>query len=295
MLTSTILSSLVWLAFCLCLLVMFLQLIPWFVDLGRQLIEWWNFQLVSGNGRGAIHAKTSLGTDFLSSGLHRIAYGAATGILTISATFFSKPLGICIGATAIALPLVLKARQRAKMRFSMEQALPDAMTKLAAIISAGQPIHQAMIELPERVDFVLSPCFASLRSDLKLGISLGDALKRLERRLALDEFVAFASCVRVGLSSGGTLGPSIERLAKDMRTRLNLRAKLKVLTVQARGQAWIMAVLPVVTLGAISLVDSEGFMFLTQTIPGRSALLIAIAMNVLGAWWVKRLARSKWF
>jgi len=79
-----------------------------------------------------------------------------------------------------------------------------------------------------------------------------------------------------------------------MRKRLNLRMKLRVLTVQARGQAWIMAALPALILIALSMVDPSGFQFLIQTSAGRTALSIAVAMNLLGAFWVRRLSQPKW-
>ncbi|NBU65872.1 MAG: hypothetical protein EBS52_00435 [Betaproteobacteria bacterium] len=79
-----------------------------------------------------------------------------------------------------------------------------------------------------------------------------------------------------------------------MRNRLNLRMKLRVLTVQARGQAWIMSALPFLILIALSVVDPSSFEFLLNTNPGRSALSLALGMNVLGAFWVRRLSQSKW-
>jgi len=288
------LSALAWLALLVCLVVIFLQLIPWIVDLGRQSLDWWDFQLGSGKDSTSSSNRLPSESDLFARPANRILYVLVLISLAIGASFASKLLGTFVISFGLALPILVKWRSRAKQRLALEQALPDAMSKLAALVSAGQPIHQAMIELPERVDAALSPCFSYLRTDLKLGISLSDALKRQERRIDLEEFVAFASCVRVGLSSGGTLAPSIERLARDMRTRLNLKAKLRVLTVQARGQAWIMATLPVVILGAISVVDPGGFDFLTRTDPGRSALGLAFGMNLLGAWWVRRLAQSKW-
>ncbi|MFM9039590.1 MAG: type II secretion system F family protein [Betaproteobacteria bacterium] len=140
-------------------------------------------------------------------------------------------LALLLGISGGSIPIIAQVRYRSKQRLAMEHALPDVMAKLAALISAGQPLHQAIVELPDRIDPVLSPHFLQIRSDLRMGISLSDSLKRQERRLDLEEFVVFASCLRVGLSSGGTLAPSIERLSSDMRKRLNLRSKLRVLTV----------------------------------------------------------------
>jgi tight adherence protein B len=170
----------------------------------------------------------------------------------------------------------------------MEQALPDAMTKLGALLSAGQPLHQAIVELPERIDPVLRTCFSQLRADLKVGISLADSLKRQERRLELEEFVAFASCVRVGLASGGTLAPSIERLAGDMRKRLNLRDEAKSADSAGSGTSMDHGGTPCVDLNSALYGGSEWLPILIQTSAGRTALSIAVAMNLLGAFWVRR-------
>lgn len=278
----------------LCIIILLVQIIPFVIDLFRVFIDWWDFQLGSldKESRGGLQSEGSL--KFFARRPGRLLYLFSVCVLFSILFDRSAILAIVVALLGLAAPILLHYKQSQQHRIAIEQALPDAMTKLAALIGAGQPLHQAIVELPERVDPALRPCFAQLRSDLKLGISLSDSLKRHERRLDLQEFTAFASCLRVGLSTGGTLAPSIERLARDMRNRLNLRMKLRVLTVQARGQAWIMSALPFLILIALSVVDPSSFEFLLNTNPGRSALSLALGMNVLGAFWVRRLSQSKW-
>jgi tight adherence protein B len=264
------------------------------IDVSRVFLDWWSFQVSEQGHPKKSSDQSAQFRSVFSTRSGRVIYVLIVFISVFGLAKLSLTLSSLVTAAGFGLPIALRIRRNLTHRLAMEQALPDAMTRLVTLLSAGQPLHQAIVDLPERVDPVLAPCFSQLRADLKIGIGLSDALKRQERRLDLDEFVAFASCVRVGLLSGGTLSPSIERLAGDMRKRINLRMKLRVLTVQARGQAWIMAALPALILLALSIVDPSGFQFLVQTNAGRTALSIAISMNLMGALWVRRLSKSKW-
>lgn len=284
----------IWGLLLLCMTVLLLQITPWVLNVSRILLDWWSFRVSDHDIQEDRSQQAWRLREVFSSRAGRALYVVIISVMVFGVGRVSLMLSLLLLATGFCLPLGLQIRRVVRQRLAMEQALPDAMTKLGALLSAGQPLHQAIVELPERIDPVLRTCFSQLRADLKVGISLADSLKRQERRLELEEFVAFASCVRVGLASGGTLAPSIERLAGDMRKRLNLRMKLRVLTVQARGQAWIMAALPALILIALSMVDPSGFQFLIQTSAGRTALSIAVAMNLLGAFWVRRLSQSKW-
>ena len=283
-----------WILLLLCITIVFLQLTPWLLETNKALLDWWNFHLGNQEFAQAYASQSNVVIKFFANRFGRLLYliGMITAVIGLLKT--SVLLALLMGISGVSIPIIAQVRYRFKQRLAMEHALPDVMAKLAALISAGQPLHQAIVELPDRIDPVLSPHFLQIRSDLRMGISLSDSLKRQERRLDLEEFVVFASCLRVGLSSGGTLAPSIERLSSDMRKRLNLRSKLRVLTVQARGQAWIMSALPPLILAALSIVDPGGFEFLLHTSAGRSALSLAICMNLVGAWWVRRLSQSKW-
>jgi Flp pilus assembly protein TadB len=283
-----------WILLLLCITIVFLQLTPWLLETNKALLDWWNFHLGNQEFAQAYASQSNVVIKFFANRFGRLLYliGMITAVIGLLKT--SVLFALLLGISGVSIPIIAQVRYRFKQRLAMEHALPDVMAKLAALISAGQPLHQAIVELPDRIDPVLSPHFLQIRSDLRMGISLSDSLKRQERRLDLEEFVVFASCLRVGLSSGGTLAPSIERLSSDMRKRLNLRSKLRVLTVQARGQAWIMSALPPLILAALSIVDPGGFEFLLHTAAGRSALSLAICMNLVGAWWVRRLSQSKW-
>lgn len=277
-----------------CTAILLLQIVPKLIDLSRVFLDWWSFRVGEHDLQRNSSSRSDAYRRLLSSRSGRIVYVLIIFVISVGLGKVSLMLALFFAAAGFCLPMALRIRRKLTHRLTMEQALPEAMTRLATLLSAGQPLHQAIVDLPERVNPVLAPCFSQLRADLKIGIGLSDALTRQERRLELDEFVAFASCVRVGLLSGGTLSPSIERLAGDMRKRINLRMKLRVLTVQARGQAWIMAGLPALILLALSIVDPSGFQFLVQTTAGRTALSIAISMNLTGALWVRRLSQSKW-
>jgi len=290
------LSSLaVWLVFLLSLALVWLQLVPVMLRVLRAAQEWWAFRL----SRVAIPEQRpgrlpNPGTSArLIEVISRRRYSYLAFVLGtgIGLYFLHAWLWLVWLAALLALPLFMQHRLTQMDRRAIERALPDTILKTAGLLRSGQALHQAVGHLPDVVDDPLLPCFEAIRTDLRIGISLSDALRRQESRLGLDEFSLFSNCLRLGIISGGTLAPTLEQLARDIQSHINLRAKLRVLTVQARGQAWVMSSMPGGLVAVLYLVDPDGLAPLFETLAGKLALGGAFLMNLLGAVWVRRLAQ----
>ncbi|MBM3378652.1 MAG: type II secretion system F family protein [Betaproteobacteria bacterium] len=283
-----------WAILLLSLALVWIQILPGLLHVVRAAEEWWAFRLSSTAG---VAPRPARSTDPSAAGqwmatVSRWRYVYLGVVVTLGLVLFPLHpwLWFVFLACLLGLPLVVQHRLSLQERGAMERALPDTILKTAGLLRSGQALHQAVGHLAEVVDDALLPCFETVRTDLRIGISLSDALRRQESRLALDEFSLFSNCLRLGIVSGGTLAPTLEQLARDIQSRINLRAKLRVLTVQARGQAWVMSSMPGGLVAVLYLVDPDGLAPLFETLPGKLALAAAFLMNLAGAIWVRRLA-----
>ena len=68
--------------------------------------------------------------------------------------------------------------------------------------------------------------------------------------------------------------------------------KLKALASQGVMSAWVMALLPPVLLGAITVVDPSFSEPLFHTAPGRGILLFSVVWEGLGAFWITRILKA---
>jgi len=292
-------SFLAWTVLLVSLGLVWIQLLPGLVRMLRAGEEWWSFRLADITHRAAGSDRTSAAGAGarLMAALSRWKYPYLLGVVVIGLVLYSWHPWLWLAwlGTLLSFPLALQHRLIQQERRAMERALPDTILKIAGLLRSGQALHQAVGQLADVVDEVLHPCFEAIRTDLRIGISLADALRRQESRMGLDEFSLLSNCLRLGIVSGGTLAPTLEQLARDIQSRINLRAKLRVLTVQARGQAWVMSSMPGGLVVVLHLVDPDGLAPLFETVPGKLALGAAFLMNLAGAFWVRRLASPSFY
>lgn len=86
------------------------------------------------------------------------------------------------------------------------------------------------------------------------------------------------------------------RLLRGMATTLDERrrvdAEIRALTAQARFTSVIVPALPVAGLLLLVVVDSEGATRLFTTDAGIAIVGISLALDVVGAWLIRRVSRG---
>jgi tight adherence protein C len=149
--------------------------------------------------------------------------GAITGAGGV--LFFSIALG-GLGFIAPDFAVSAKARSR-KDRIRAE--LPDALDLMAVSVEAGLGFDGAISKLTEHMEGPLADEFALTLSEVKIGESRQDALKKLSERAGTPELSSFVRAIIQADQLGISLGRILRVQATDSRLKRQAAAEEKAM------------------------------------------------------------------
>ena len=170
-------------------------------------------------------------------------------------------------------------------------AVPGVVEQIASELRAGGTIATAVASLG-RGDGPLAADFATVDARLALGAPMPDALAAWaqQRRAAGVDVVAgaLAMCASVG----GRSADALDALASSLRDRLAVVAEARALSAQARMSALVIGAMPLLYIAWSAMGDRRALTALTGTAVGRTCVVIGIALEIVGALWMRRILRS---
>lgn len=88
---------------------------------------------------------------------------------------------------------------------------------------------------------------------------------------------------------GGNLPNTLDRLGEALREIMRLEEKIRSLTAENRTSARYMALMPAVVLVIYYFIDPSWVQTLVEETWGLFLLLIAIALNLIGFLWIRKI------
>ncbi len=204
---------------------------------------------------------------------------------------FRNLLGLIGGffcGTAFPVLMVNMTRQLRVKRFRGQ--LVDSLMILSSCLKGGLSFLQAMETLVEEMPSPISQEFNLVLKENKLGISLEESLRRLRRRMPLEEVNLLVSSILVARETGGELTRVFSRLTETIRNNIKLKEKIGTLTLQGRLQGIIMAALPIVFTCFIYRQDPRHFDIMWQSDLGKILIIGAIVAQIVGIYLIKRIS-----
>ena len=167
------------------------------------------------------------------TGFLAIKGGAALGGLVLGTMIGGRFAGVAwallaalfLGALGFFIPdyaLTLKGRGR---RERIRADLPDALDLLAVSVEAGLGFDGAVAKLSEHMEGPLAEEFGLTLSEMRIGESRQEALKRLAERVDAPELSAFVRAIIQADTLGTTLGRILRVQAADSRLRRQAAAE----------------------------------------------------------------------
>jgi tight adherence protein B len=187
--------------------------------------------------------------------------------------------------------LVRGKLQRRRKQFA--EQLPDNLQVLASALRAG---HSFVGALSVVVDDAAEPSRTEFRrvvADEQLGVALEDAIRAVVKRMDNDDLEQVALVAALQRQTGGSMAEVLERVTETIRGRFELRRMVQTLTAQGRMSRWVVSFLPVLLLGAFSIINPAYTAPLFTTSGGRFALIFAAVMVVMGSLVIKRIVNIR--
>lgn len=196
---------------------------------------------------------------------------------------FSIIVGIGLGPGVLALYV---RRKRNKRKLAMEKDFPGALDIIVRGVKSGLPLNDCIRIASRDIRDPLGAEFAKMVEQQSLGMSIGDAVTRFAARVPLQEASFFAIVIALQTRTGGRLAESLDNLVSVLRARVQLRAKIRSMSSEAKASGMIIGALPpiVATLVYFTSPDYMGLLFseaIGNVVLVCSALWMAIGVFVM--------------
>ncbi|HZX28878.1 MAG TPA: type II secretion system F family protein [Telluria sp.] len=195
-------------------------------------------------------------------------------------------------AAAAAVPGYLQ-RRRARRLAALERQLPEALDLLGRALRAGHAFSAGLQMVAEEMPEPLAAEFRFTHEEVSFGVGLDQALSNLAQRVPLTDLRIFVVAVLIQRESGGNLTEVLANLARLIRDRLRLQARVRVLSAEGRLSAWILVLMPF-ALAALLNAFNPKFMAPLWTDPlGQSMLRLLLTLMLVGVILLKKITRVR--
>jgi tight adherence protein B len=207
-----------------------------------------------------------------------VAAISAGGAWILTHHFFDLSLLLSAAVSLFAsfvVPRFLLSRQQNRTERKFIDMFPDAVDTVARMVRAGLPITAAMRTIAIDALPPVNTVFATIADQLKIGVPIEDTLDASSREIGLPDFRFFTVAVALQYATGGNLSATLDILSDIIRKRRAARLKAKAATGEIRITAYTLGGIPVLTIGAL-LVIQPGYLTPLFTDP-RGHLIIGMA------------------
>jgi len=181
---------------------------------------------------------------------------------------------------------------RRRREAAISAALPDVLERVASGLRAGAAPLGALTEATGGADLP-GPLAADLHGVVERAEEVGlvAALDRWAGERQQPAVAAAAAALGLAMSAGGPAASAIDGLASGLRDRHDAAAEVAALSAQARLSAVVVGAAPLVSLGVSLLADPRVAPTLVGTAVGRVCLLAGVALEGMGAVWMRQIVR----
>jgi Flp pilus assembly protein TadB len=211
-----------------------------------------------------------------------IAFSVASAIvMTVLGFLLGAPLiGVAglafVGAFGIPRFVVNFLRKRRQNAFIAE--LPNAVEVIVRGVKAGLPLNDCVRMIAVDANEPVRTEFRHVVEAMTMGITIDEAVGRLYDRMPLPEANFFAIVIAIQAKAGGNLSEALGNLARVLRERKKMRAKIQAMSMEAKASAGIIGSLPIIVALLVYLTSPDYIKILWTDPVGQ------IVIGVSGLW-----------
>ncbi len=213
-------------------------------SLGRQLLTWARARVPApspDSARSEKLSQTLAQAGFLRSAsfqvfqLVRIVAAVSVALLAAGAGwwFGAAPsqiivLGSCGVFLGVLVPTYIVTRRARIRQNAIARQLSDALDLLVVCVEAGLGLHEAIKVVgveSQRQNRVIGDELAMVSGEMSSGGTLGNALRSLAERTAVEDIKPLAAMLIQSEQLGAQVGPALRATSDALRTRRRLRAE----------------------------------------------------------------------
>ena len=216
------------------------------------------------------------------------------GLFAGEAIWGIEIVAIAIGAAVASLPIIYIRIRRQRRLKAFAKQLPYALDLIKSSLEAGHTLLRGLQVVVAEFADPISTEFRSAIEQSRLGLPLPRAMEEMLKRVPQDDLRLLVVAVRVQAEVGSSLAVIIGRLSEIVRTRQRLQQQIKALTAQSRMSGILVGFLPLVMLGAFSIIQPSYTNTLFFDPTGQKILEVAFVLDVLAFLTIRKLLKVKY-
>jgi tight adherence protein B len=230
----------------------------------------------------------------LSLALSALAAFLFLGVLCLAGIEWSWVKALFAGGipACLAFPvprLVLRHLRKARLAKFNEQ-LEDALLSMSSSLKAGFSITQAIDGVASENRKPISFEFRLLMQEIRLGVQLDDALRKMVARLDNNvDFDLVATAIITARQTGGELTQVLERLAGVIRERMRIMNRVSALTAQGKMQASVIGAMPFLLMLAMAYISPDMMSAFFNSMMGVLLIIGAVILVTIGFFVIKKI------
>lgn len=186
---------------------------------------------------------------------------AAVVIFSLLSVIFSgfPPLpSIMIGLfMGLGIPHFVISRMIKKREEKFTKLFPEAIDLIVRGLKSGLPVTESINAVGREMEDPVGREFRRIGDDIRLGTTLTEALWKATRRLDTAELKFFVISLSVQQETGGNLAETLGNLSGILRSRQQMKLKIKAMSSEGRASAMIIGALPFIMFGILMVMNPE--------------------------------------
>jgi tight adherence protein B len=171
----------------------------------------------------------------------------------------------------------------------LEKQLDAWLTCLSNALRASPSLGEALATSAALLRPPMSDELDLLLKEARLGVSIDQALLHMAARVGSRSLWGAVATLLVGRETGGDMSRILEDSAASLREMSRLDGVVRAKTAEGRSQAYVLAGVPFLLLGAIQALDPHWLEPLGESMIGFLILGAASALWVLGFLTARRI------
>ncbi|MBS1180629.1 MAG: Flp pilus assembly protein TadB [Proteobacteria bacterium] len=220
-------------------------------------------------------------------------YSALTGVVIVAGCLLAGlPFFLLLGAGfvgAVGLPRFVVNFIRKRRHAAFIDELANAVEVIVRGVKAGLPLNDCLRMIATEAKDPVKSEFRAVVESMQLGVPIDEAVTRMYERVPLPETNFFGIVLSIQSKAGGNLSEALGNLAKVLRERKKMRAKIQAMSMEAKSSAGIIGSLPLIVTTLVYLTSPDYIMVLFVTPIGQIVLGISVLWMLIGVFVMKRM------
>lgn len=168
------------------------------------------------------------------------------------------PMSLALGgAMGFGIPHFVVNHMIKRRINQFNKRFPDAIELLVRGLRSGLPIGETLTVVGAEVPGPVGVEFRAVSDKIKIGRTMDAALQETADRLGTPEFQFFVITIQIQRETGGNLAETLSNLANVLRSRAQMKLKIKAMSSESKASAYIIGSLPFIVFGLIYTINDN--------------------------------------